>query len=70
MTARPGPTQGPRRPWAWLVGAVLVIFLAVMALGMWSEREDARRLPAEEVDRRGEEPWRPEPIDSPALPNP
>jgi hypothetical protein len=64
------PERSPRagnRVWGWLVGAVLLVFLAVLALAMWSEREDARRLPGE-VERRGEETWAPEPLDSPAVP--
>jgi hypothetical protein len=52
-----------------MVGAIVVAFLIVVALAMWSEREDAVMLP-EEVERRGEEPWAPEPIDSPAVPDP
>jgi hypothetical protein len=64
------PERAPRagnRVWGGLVGVVLLIFLVVIAIAMWSEREDARRLPAE-VERRGEETWAPEPLDSPAVP--
>lgn len=60
------PTGADRRPWSWLVGGIALLFLLVIALAMWSEREDARRMP-EEVDRRGEQPYAPEPVDSPAV---
>jgi hypothetical protein len=62
------PPRGGRSTWNWLVGIVAVVFLLVLALAMWSEREDAQRLPAEDLERRGEEPWAPEPLDSPAIP--
>jgi hypothetical protein len=65
----PAPRAG-RRAWSWLVGIVAVVFLLVMAIAMWSEREDAQRLPAEDLERRGEQPWEPEPVDSPAVPRP
>jgi hypothetical protein len=61
------PRAGGSRVWSWLVGVVALVFLLVFALALWSEREDARRMPAE-VDRRGEETWAPEPLDSPAVP--
>jgi hypothetical protein len=65
----PAPRAG-RRTWNWLVGIVAVVFLLIMAIAMWSEREDAQRLPAEDLERRGEQPWEPEPVDSPAVPRP
>jgi hypothetical protein len=61
-------TRTGRRGWSWMVAAFVVSFLVIVVLALWSEREDADRLPAEELDRRGEEPWAPEPVDSPALP--
>lgn len=59
------PPRGGRRTWAILVGAVVLVFLLVVLFGMLSESEDAERLPPGEVERRGEEPWRPEPIGNP-----
>jgi flagellar biosynthesis/type III secretory pathway M-ring protein FliF/YscJ len=44
------PPRTGQRPWAMLVAAVVVLFLIVVALAMWSEREDARRLPPEELE--------------------
>jgi uncharacterized iron-regulated membrane protein len=66
--ASPNPTPS-RRGWSWLVGIVAILVLLIMAFAMWSEREDAQRLPAEDLERRGEQPWEPEPVDSPAVPN-
>lgn len=34
--------------WGMIVGAVVLIFLALMVFGMLSEREDARNIPPEE----------------------
>ncbi|CAN5788646.1 hypothetical protein BH23GEM3_BH23GEM3_20500 [soil metagenome] len=51
--------RGGRRTWGILVGAVVLVFLLILVFGMLSEREDARRLPPGEVERRGEEPWTP-----------
>jgi uncharacterized iron-regulated membrane protein len=64
------PPRSGHRTWGWLVAAVAIVFLLVMAFAMWSEREDAQRLPASDLERRGEEPWAPEPVDSPAVPRP
>jgi len=61
------PPRAGRRTWNWVVGGIAVVFLLLLALAMWSEREDAQRIP-DEVDRRGEETWQPEPVDSPAVP--
>jgi hypothetical protein len=47
---------------------VALLFLIIIAFAMWSEREDAQRLPAEQLERRGEEPWAPEPVRQPATP--
>jgi hypothetical protein len=47
---------------------VALLFLIIIAFAMWSEREDAQRLPAEQLERRGEEPWAPEPVRQPAIP--
>lgn len=41
-----------QRPWRLLVSAVIVVIVVMLALAMWSEREDARRLPAEEMQGR------------------
>jgi hypothetical protein len=64
--ARRGRTRN--RAWGWMVAVFVVVVLLIFVFAMWSEREDARRLPAEELERRGEEPWQPEPVDSPAIP--
>jgi hypothetical protein len=62
----PSPRAGTRT-WTWIVTTIAVLFLLMIAFAMWSEREDAQRLPADQIDRRGEEPWAPEPVDSPAV---
>jgi uncharacterized iron-regulated membrane protein len=62
------PVAG-RRTWAWLVGAVALLFFLMIAFAMWSEREDAQRLPAEETQPRGEETWAPDPA-TPSAPTP
>jgi hypothetical protein len=53
-----------------MVTVLADIFLVIVVLAMLSEREDAARLPPEDFERRQEEPWAPEPLDSPALPPP
>jgi|GEM_PF-4974122 len=56
----PNPVAG-RQAWAWLVGAIALLFLLMIAFAMWSEREDAQRLPVDETLPRGEETWAPDP---------
>jgi len=39
-----------RRPWRNLILAFVGLMLALLALALWSEREDARRLPPGEME--------------------
>jgi hypothetical protein len=39
-----------RRPWRNLVLVIVLIILALLALALWSEREDARRIPGEQME--------------------
>jgi hypothetical protein len=39
-----------RRPWRNLILVIVLIVLALLALALWSEREDARRLPPEQME--------------------
>lgn len=38
-----------QRPWRLLVLAVVIMIGGLLALALWSEREDARRLPPDEL---------------------
>jgi hypothetical protein len=62
------PNSAGNRAWGWMVGIFAIVVLLVLVLALWSEREDSLRLPAEELERRQEQRWEPEPIDSPAIP--
>lgn len=44
------PPRGRGRPWTIVVVALVVFFLAMIALALWSEREDARVLGPEELE--------------------
>jgi hypothetical protein len=43
-------SPGSQRPWRNLVLAIVIIIVALLALALWSEREDARRLPPAEME--------------------
>jgi hypothetical protein len=69
MQSQPdAPNSAGNRAWGWMVAIFAIVVLLVLVLALWSEREDSLRLPAEELERRQEQPWEPEPIDSPAIP--
>jgi hypothetical protein len=38
------------RPWQILVTAIIFVVLLLLAFALWSEREDARRLPPERLE--------------------
>jgi hypothetical protein len=44
------PTEKRERPWRLMVLVVVGIVLLLMAVALWSEREDARTLPAGELE--------------------
>jgi hypothetical protein len=41
---------GSRGPWRKLVLVVALLILGLLALALWSERDDALRLPPEEME--------------------
>jgi len=51
-SARSGDSLAPRhlRPWRRLILILILIVLGLLALALWSEREDAQRLPPDRME--------------------